>query len=189
MDWIENIYAVIFRPKEGFKKLTDRRYLNSSLWILFLISAIFALNTASELYFSLPKSILFVFIIFISISIIWIVMSIVITFIADLLKGTGRTTDTMIGWAYAHVPLIFIAPLTTLPNIIGKPGMTLKIIMTMLIFCWVCYLIILALSIIHRFTIRRSVYILILSVFLIFSSGIFIFTTLFALGAMLITSL
>ena len=116
-------------------------------------------------------------------------MSIVMTFVSDLLKGEGRTTHTMIGWAYAHVPLLFIAPVTTLPNILGQPGAILKIIITTFIFFWICYLIVLSLSIVNNFSIRKSLYILILSISLIFGSGIFIITTFLALGTMVITSL
>ena len=104
-------------------------------------------------------------------------------FTADLFGGKGRFADTMTGVGLAALPLIFIAPLQALPNLIGNLGYTLNLLGNMGLTFWVLALLTMALRHSESFSLDRSIGSLILA-FVINLAFIFSIGLLFMLQLM-----
>ena len=108
---LDNIYGVLFNPQLTFPELSNRKYLVSSFLIILMLSIITALKN-SVVYNSSSFSFFILFVLtFIMYLFIWVISGVFLSFTADLFGGEGKVTNTLIGTAYASLPLIFIAPL------------------------------------------------------------------------------
>jgi hypothetical protein len=180
MNILDNIYLTLFKPRDAFTELANRQYLGSSFLIIVMLAVFAGLKNAISLNVT-DWSVGILILLSIGLYFfIWIISSLFLTFTADFLGGAGKITDTMIGLAYAMLPLIFIAPFYVLTNTMGESGQSTYFFLKWLLYLWTIILIILSLKSVHRFHTTQAI----LSIVSIF--GLII---IFAAGAMIISVL
>ena len=182
---LEDIYNVIFKPKEAFKTLIDRNDLNIPLFVFFIAIIVFALNTSAQLSLSWGKAVAFSIMLFLLSAAICFILSITVTLMSNFMQGKSQIRQTVIIWTYAHIPLIFTAPVSALSNILGAPGDVIASIMNILIVGYVIYLILLGLSYINNFSLGKASFSLIGSMLLLFMCSLFIVLSSATLGFMM----
>ena len=109
---------------------------------------------------------------------LWLALSVLLTLSADLFGGQGRILDTMTATGLALTPLTFLAPVSSLPNLLGQMGHSLSILGIISLYFWVVVLLVIAVKHTHQFSLDRSIAALILSVFLLlgfFTAGLILF--------------
>jgi len=174
-------YSTLFEPAQKLAQFARRQYWWQAA-VAVLLSATLMLFTelgvaqTQRLGFSL-------LIVWGSAFIVWWWCSLMLHFTADLFGGKGRFADTMTGVGLAALPLIFIAPLQALPNLIGNPGYTLNLLGNMGLTFWVLALLTMALRHSESFSLDRSIGSLILA-FVINLAFIFSIGLLFMLQLM-----
>jgi hypothetical protein len=180
MNILDNIYGTLFKPNLTFAELFNREVLPGAFLIICLVAVFNGFQNA--LIFNVSNGtvaisvLLSIFLYFF----IWIFSSLFLTFTADFLGGAGKISDTMIGLAYAMLPLIFISPLYVMTNTMGEYGESLYFILKLVIYIWTIALIILSLKYAHKFHTTQAI----LSIVSIFALII-----IFSVGAMMISVL
>ncbi len=181
MNLLDNIYGVLFKPKDIFYNFFTRSNFTGSFVIIAFLSIIntFSLDIAG---FLVPMGMSFTFLLNL---VIWLSLSFILTFTSDILKGEGKISDTMTAVAYSSLPLIFIHPLNALSFTFGLEFM--NSIFTPLIYLWSLALLVISLKYAHKYDLGRSVLsILGILSFLIFSITAIVIFVIF--GAVLISS-
>ncbi len=158
---LQTVYSTLFEPAQMLEHYTRRQYwwqaavavlLSATLWLFT------QLGLAHNQHLGLS-----LLIVWGSAFIIWWWCSLMLHFSADLFGGKGRFADTMTAVGLAALPLIFIAPLQSLPNLIGDLGYTLNLLGQMGIAFWVLALLTLGLGHSEAFSLDRSIGSLILA--------------------------
>ncbi len=188
MNILDNIYGILFKPNETFSYLSDKRFFSGSFLIILLLavlnalknSVVFDAGNGSTWLLFLINTILYIF--------LWVISGVFVSFTADLLGGSGKITDTMTGFAYSTLPLIFIPPLFMLTISMGDFGNNLYSLGKVVIFLWVLTLAVLSLKHSHKFHTTQAILSIVslLFVMILFVVGI---TTLSVLGTILAISL
>jgi hypothetical protein len=164
MNLLDNIYGVLFQPNKTFPELSNREFLTGSFFIVLLVSILTGLAKAVHLGISGGTLALLILLSIGSYFFTWIFSSLLLTFTADFLGGTGKISDTMIGVSYAMLPMIFLAPLEVLTNSDGG----IYPILVLGIFIWSIVLTVLALKYAHRFHTTQAILSLVSIFFLTF---------------------
>lgn len=162
----DNIYSLLFHPYQRLAELCYRRYFWQALLILFLTST---LQTFIYIGYISPGKMNIFFALFTTWGVsfmLWLGLSVLLALAADLFGGKGSILDTMTASGLALTPLIFLAPVNSLPNLLGNIGHSLSVLGTIGIYFWYVVLLIIALKHTHQFSLDRSIASLILSIFL-----------------------
>lgn len=157
----QTVYSTLFEPAQMLSHYARRNYWWQAA-IIVLLSATLWLFTSLGLAQSQRLGLSLV-IVWGSAFLIWWWSSLMLHFSADLLGGRGRFADTMTGVGLAALPLIFIAPLQALPNLLGNLGYTLSLLGQMGLAFWVLALVTQALRHSEAFSLDRSIGSLILA--------------------------
>lgn len=164
---LENYYGVLLRPNETFKKIFTESNFGTCLLTLLFISLISTFNYAGFLNIKDNYSNLFL-LFFFTLGVylfFWFFTSILLTFIANILGGNGKISETMIGIGISSFPLIFSSPIYSLPNIVGDLGFTIQLIGMIFIYGWTFILIIISLKESQKFSLDKAISSIILSIF------------------------
>ena len=117
-NFFENIYQVIFTPKEFFEKEEQTISIRLALCTIIFITIFAQLSKAilnSEItnwffIFSLIGNI-------IGVILIWFLSALFFEYIAKIFNQDGKIQQLLCLFAYAQVPIIFFAPLNIIKNL------------------------------------------------------------------------
>lgn len=188
MNIFDNIYGILFRPNETFAHLANKRFFASSFLIIFSLAILNALKNSVAFDTGNGSAWLLLIINTILYLLVWTISGVFITLTADLLGGSGKITDTMIGLAYSTLPLMFIPPLYMLTLAMGDFGENFYSIVKVLILLWVLFLAVLSLKYSHQFHTTQAILSLVSLLFIIILFVVGISTVSF-LGTILAISL
>ncbi len=187
MDMLDNIYGVLFKPNTTFSELSNRKYFASSFLIIFLLALLTSVKDAIA-YNSGGLSVLLLMIItFTFYMFVWVISGILLTFTSDLFGGTGKITDTLIGTAYASLPLIFVAPLYILSNVFGDHSTEIYSLIKLAIYLWFATLIILSIKYSHKIHFTQAI-LSFISIFVLFIVSAIGISTISVLGTIFIAT-
>ncbi|MDD3013340.1 MAG: YIP1 family protein [Candidatus Gastranaerophilales bacterium] len=182
-DFLDNIYGVLFSPKETFDKLILNSPVLQGFIIVIFISIIGPL-TNFEFCGSLKCLFLLGFKIFSSAFagvISWFFFASFLEILASVFKQAGKIKEFLTLSAFALIPWIFIAPVGLFKSA-GILGIIFGILLGLGIWLWVTALVILAVIKTYNLSIGRTVVLLTLPFFagfLAFNWIIGFFVTLF----------
>lgn len=178
-------FDVLFRP--GAIEPVNRSQWWQSALLVWLVSTVMSLSGATGL--SGAQISLALGAGWLTSLLLWWVSALLLHFTADLFGGQGRFADTMTGIGLALAPMIFIAPLHSLPNLLGTLGHTLALLGSMGLIFWTAALLAKHLGSAERFSLDRSLGALVLGgVFaaaLLMASGLSALLQVILWGAML----
>ena len=155
-NFFENIYQVIFTPKEFFEKEEQTISIRLALCTIISITIFTQISKAilnSELtnwffIFSLIGSI-------IGSILIWFLSGLFFEFIAKIFNQEGKLQQILCLFAYAQVPIIFFAPLNLMKKI-GDLGYLLSTNAEVLLYFWIIALYALSLKNTYKLTYARA---------------------------------
>jgi hypothetical protein len=155
-NFFENIYQVIFAPKEFFEKEEQTTSIRLALCTIIFITIFAQVSKAilnSELtnyffIFSLIGSI-------IGAILIWFLSALFFEYIAKIFNQDGKMENLLCLFAYAQVPIIFFAPLNLIKNL-GDVGYILATNIEVLLYLWIICLYAFALRATYKLTLSRS---------------------------------
>ncbi|MFN8670859.1 MAG: YIP1 family protein [Candidatus Sericytochromatia bacterium] len=152
MEFLDNVYSVLFNPKYIFENFFNRKNFINSFFIIFILSLInaFSFNTS---FFVVPFSFLFSFFIIFT---FWFLLSIVLTFTSDILGGEGKLSNTMTAVAYSLLPFIFVAPLNSVEFLMDSSILTS--ILKFLLSIWSLLLLVLSLKNAHKYQVSQAIF-------------------------------
>ena len=155
-NFFDNIYQVIFEPKQFFEKEEKTLSIRLSLCTIVFIS-IFTQVAKSIL----DRSILewhFIFSLLGSIIgaiLIWFLSALFFEYIAKIFEKDGKLNELLSLFAYAQVPIIFFAPLNIIKNI-GDFGYILATNLQVILYFWIIILYALSLRATYNLTYSRA---------------------------------
>ena len=154
--FFENIYSVIFSPKTFF--YNDEKVISVRLALATLILTSLISMTASGIIdgnicqysfiFKLLSSLL-------GIIILWFTSSLFFEYVATIFAKGGKLRKILFYTAFATVPYVFYAPLNLL-KLMGELGYILASYAELLLYFWIIFLLVLALSAAYKITKSRS---------------------------------
>ena len=155
-NFFENIYQVIFAPKEFFEKEEQTTSIRLALCTIIFITIFAQVSKAilnSELtnyffIFSLIGSI-------IGAILIWFLSALFFEYIAKIFNQDGKMENLLCLFAYAQVPIIFFAPLNLIKNL-GDIGYILATNIEVLLYLWIIVLYAFALKNTYKLTYARA---------------------------------
>lgn len=155
-NFFENIYQVIFEPKNFFEKEDRIISIRLALSTIIFITIFAQLSKAilnSEItnwffIFSLIGSI-------IGTILIWFLSALFFEYIAKIFNNDGKIQQLLCLFAYAQVPIIFFAPLNIIKNI-GNFGYILSTNIEVILYFWIIILYALALKNTYKLTYARA---------------------------------
>ncbi len=160
-DFFENIYNVIFSPKEFFNSeniITSTRLAAGTIIFLStfmtLITSVFTGEISYSLLFTVPFSVL------ITIS-MWFLTGLFFEYTAKIFDRGGKLKEILFFTAFAGIPYIFFAPLE-LVKTIGQIGYFFGASIEFLLYLWIIILYVLALRAVYKITLARSFMLIIL---------------------------
>lgn len=182
---LSTVYSTLFQP--GRADLTHRSHWWQAAVLVWLVSSVATFSAAHALN---PGTLALALISgWLGAALLWWLSTLMLHFCADLFGGQGRFADTMTGVGLAVTPLILLAPVNALPNLLGQAGHTASLLAWMGLVFWVGALITRNLCAAEGFSLDKSLGALILSgVFmgaLLFSGGLLLLLKIFLWGAML----
>ena len=155
-NFFNNIYQVIFEPKQFFEKEEKTLSIRLALGTIVFISAF--TQVAKSI---LDRSILewnFIFLLIANIIgaiLIWFLSALFFEFIAKIFEKDGKLNELLSLFAYAQVPIIFFAPLNIIKNI-GDIGYILATNLQVILYFWIIILYALSLKAIYNLTYSRA---------------------------------
>jgi len=161
---LQTTFSTLFHPSEAFQSRAHRSHWWQAATLLWLISSLLTFSAAGNVGLSAGQMAMGLVIGWGSTLLCWWICSMLLHFSSEIFGGQGRLADTMTSVGLACLPLIFIAPMTALPNLFGTTGYTLALLGWMGLIFWVLALLTLALSAAQRFSLDRSIGALILGV-------------------------
>ena len=168
-NFFENIYQVIFTPKEFFENKEKNISIRLALCTIIFITtftkiakAILESNLTNWFFiFSLIGSI-------IGAILIWFLSALFFEYIAKIFERDGKINELLSLFAYAQVPFIFFAPLNIIKNL-GNFGYILSTNIEVILYFWIIILYAFSLKATYNLTYSRSF----MLIFLPFISAIF----------------
>lgn len=155
-DFFENIYKVIFSPKEFFEQKEITISIRLAIATIVLVAVInkfsFGIFDGSILKISFLFSILGTIISAVS---VWFLTSLFFEYIAKIFNKDGNLEKLLFLTAFAPVPYIFFAPLNLIKHI-GEIGYVLATLIEVLLYFWIIFLYALALRAVYDITISRA---------------------------------
>ncbi len=160
-DFFENIYNVIFSPKEFFNSeniITSTRLAAGTIIFLSafmtLITSVFTGEISYSLLFTVPFSVL------ITLS-MWFLTGLFFEYTAKIFDRGGKLKEILFFTAFAGIPFIFFAPLELVKKI-GQIGYFFGASIEFLLYLWIIILYVLALRAVYKITLARSFMLIIL---------------------------
>jgi hypothetical protein len=161
--WAHNFYDLLLHPSAAFARLSERHHWGLAACILGLGTLLHTFTQAGAqtqaLVILLPQ----LFVNGMGVFLLWIAFSLLISLCADLFGGQGRITDTMTGLGLASLPLIFLAPVSALPNFLGQAGFTLQLLLTIAVGFWTIILLVLGIQSAQQFSLDKAIGSLVIS--------------------------
>lgn len=162
-DWALFCYDLLFHPTHAFPKQALHRYWGLAACTLFLATLLHALTQAGSYHQSLllllPQFLIHAGAVFL----LWIFFSLVVNLSADLFGGKGRIIDTMTSLGLAGLPFVLLAPVKALPNVLGTPGFSLELLLSIGICFWVLVLCVLGIQAVHQLSLDKAIGSLVIS--------------------------
>ena len=155
-NFFENIYSVIFSPKQFF----ERKDLNISLRLAISTIVFIAIMTKTTMGI-FDGSVLhwtFIFLLIwniISIVFLWFLTALFFEYIAKIFDRSGKLKELLFFTAFAPILYIFFAPLDLLKNA-GEFGYIISAVVEFLIYIWIIYLYILSLKSVYNISNARA---------------------------------
>lgn len=170
--WPQNCYDLLLHPTAALKRLSERGHWGFAACVLALTTLLHTFTQAGSMAQALPALFPQFLVNGMGVFLLWLAFSLMISLCADLFGGQGRITDTMTGLGLASLPLIFLAPVSALPNLFGQAGFTLQLLMTLGVGFWVLVLVILGIQSAQNFTLDKAIGSLVISGLCGFALGI-----------------
>ena len=156
-EWYLNCYELLLRPGQAFPRLALRTSWGFSALILAFATLLHSLNSAASHPHPLLSLPFWLMAHLSGAFLLWGSLSLILSLTADLFGGQGRILDTMSGLGLATLPLILLAPVKALPQLLGSAGQTLAVLLTMGVAFWVLVLMVLALQAAQRFSLDKAI--------------------------------
>lgn len=170
--WPQNCYDLLLRPTPALTRLSERSQWGFSACILALTTLLHTFTQAGSQAQALPALLPQFLVNGMGVFLLWLGFSLMISLCADLFGGQGRITDTMTGLGLASLPLIFLAPVSALPNLFGQAGFTLQLLLTLGVGFWVLVLVILGIQSAQHFSLDKAIGSLVISGLCGFALGV-----------------
>lgn len=171
-DWSLFCYDLLLHPTQIFPKLALRRYWGLAACILAITTLLHSLTQAGHhhqpLFSLLPQFLINAGGVFL----LWTVFSLLVSLSAELFGGSGRITDTMTGLGLASLPLVLLAPVNALPNLLGSAGISLQLLLSIGIAFWVLVLSVLGIQAAQQFSLDKAIGSLVISGLLSLGLGV-----------------
>lgn len=155
-EFFENIYKVIFNPKEFFGQKDMTVSVRLALATIILIAVInkfsFGIFDGSVLKISFIFSLIWGVI---SVVILWFLTALFFEYIAKIFNRDGNLEKLLFLTAFAPVPYMFFAPLNLIKHI-GEIGYIIATLIEVLLYFWIIFLYALALRAVYNITISRA---------------------------------
>ncbi len=155
-EFFENIYKVIFNPKEFFEQKDMTVSVRLALATIILIAVInkfsFGIFDGSVLKISFIFSLIWGVI---SVVILWFLTALFFEYIAKIFNRDGNLEKLLFLTAFAPVPYMFFAPLNLIKNI-GEIGYIIATLIEVLLYFLIIFLYALALRTVYNITISRA---------------------------------
>ncbi|MBF2054771.1 MAG: YIP1 family protein [Candidatus Sericytochromatia bacterium] len=162
----QTAYLTLFDPASAFAMRAQKAFWWQAASFVWLAASLLSFSQSGASRLSAGSMALGLVLSWGSLFLIWWLSAMLLHFSAELFGGQGKLSDTMTATGLALLPLIFIAPLKALPNILGKAGYTLSLLGWMGICFWVLALTVMGLSAAQKFSLDRSIGSLILGLML-----------------------
>ncbi len=155
-EFFENVYNVIFSPKDFFEKKDINisvRLAVATVAVIALINKFtFGIFDGSVFHISFVFSLIAKII---GVIILWFLTSLFFEYIAKIFDKGGNLEKLLFLTAFSPIPYIFFAPLNILKHI-GEIGYVLASISEVLLYFWIIFLYALALRAVYNITISRA---------------------------------
>lgn len=155
-NFLENVYNVIFAPKQFF----NQRELNVSVRLGLCI--VIFMSVFNKIAFAISNNSIsglsFIFKIIAGIVgslIAWFMIALFIEYTAKIFDKSGNLPKFLYLSAFAMIPKIFYAPLNLLKQA-GEVGYVLSVILGFFLFCWIIFLYACAIQNSYGITLARS---------------------------------
>lgn len=162
----QTAYLTLFDPVNAFSERAKRQFWWQAASLVWLVASLLSFSQSGASRLPAGTMALGLALSWGSLFLIWWLSAMLLHFSAELFGGQGKLSDTMTATGLALLPLIFIAPLNALPNVLGKIGYTLNLLGWMGICFWVIALLVLGVSAAQQFSLDRSIGSLILTLML-----------------------
>lgn len=176
---LQTVYFTLFEPAQIGKHSHKRIWWQAAL-IIWLVSTLLVFTQAGNQ--ASPPIGLALITAWLGSFLGWWGFSLLLHFSADIFGGQGRFADTMTAVGLSSLPLLFLAPLAALPNLLGTWGYTLSLLGKMALVFWLLALLVLAIHHSEAFSLDRAIGALILTVGVMLILGV---TTIILFGLQL----
>ncbi len=155
-DFFENIYSVIFSPKEFFAREDIQISTRLAIFTISFIAMISQIEIG--IFNGQIKSFFFIFSIFGAIFgaiIMWFLTALFFEYIAKIFEKGNQLQKLLFFTAFAPIPYIFFAPLNLVKQV-GTIGYFLGTTLEFLLYFWIIYLYASALRNTYKISLSRS---------------------------------
>ncbi len=154
--FFENIYSVIFSPKEFFKRDDITKSVRLSIATVAFIAVM--TKTAFAAFEGGIQSWTFIFPLIWHVIVqitFWFLTALFFEYTAKIFDRGGKLSDLLFYSAFAPIPYIFFAPLNLVKNT-GETGYILSTLFESILYFWIIFLYALALRKTYNLTLSRS---------------------------------
>ncbi len=154
-NFFENIYNVIFSPKEFFSSeniiKSTRLAAGTIIFIsayMTIVTSIFSGDLSFSLFLTVPFGILITML-------MWFLTGLFFEYCAKIFDRGGQLKEILFYTAFAGIPYIFFAPLE-LVKTLGQTGYFFASTIEFLLYLWIIILYVLALRAVYKITLARA---------------------------------
>lgn len=154
-NFFENIYNVIFSPKEFFSSeniiKSTRLAAGTIIFIsayMTIVTSIFSGDLSFSLFLTVPFGILITML-------MWFLTGLFFEYCAKIFDRGGQLKKILFYTAFAGIPYIFFAPLE-LVKTLGQTGYFFASTIEFLLYLWIIILYVLALRAVYKITLARA---------------------------------
>ena len=154
-NFFENIYNVIFSPKEFFSSeniiKSTRLAAGTIIFIsayMTIVTSIFSGDLSFSLFLTVPWGILITML-------MWFLTGLFFEYCAKIFDRGGQLKEILFYTAFAGIPYIFFAPLE-LVKTLGQTGYFFASTIEFLLYLWIIILYVLALRAVYKITLARA---------------------------------
>jgi hypothetical protein len=155
--FLTHIYAVLLRPKNALENLSSRQFWWQAAFVLLFVSGLNTISYAKVMNLNSAEVFLALIVGWGLVFFTWVGASMLLSLMADLFGGKGRTTDTMTGLGFSLLPFIFLPITHAFPNILGSSGHAFKLLAFLALVFWSLVLVMISLKKSQNISLDRSI--------------------------------